>query len=91
MAENDGSFPAFTAKTPAFGPLKKAPPRIDVLGSDVTPAPPDLQFDREPVLDGRNVLPTLQSVDPLSVPGSGVPPFVRVPCCLRGVTSAVTM
>jgi hypothetical protein len=36
----------------------------------------DLQFDRDPVLTGLPVLPvvpTLQSVVPLSVPGSGVP------------------
>src|SRR5262249_50521636 len=45
----------------------------------------DLQLDREPVGDGANVLPTLQSVEPLSVPGSGV--LAAAPCHSRFVSS----
>jgi hypothetical protein len=42
----------------------------------------DLQFDRDPVSDGANVL-TLQSVVPLSVPGSGVLAAARCHSSLR--------
>src|SRR5262249_11196008 len=43
----------------------------------------DLQLDREPVFTTSPVLPTLQSVEPLSVPGSGVP--AAAPCHSRFV------